>query len=287
MRPELTIIVNMYKYAKFLNLCLDSLQNQTFKNFEIIVADDGSGKSVKKVVDYFREKLHITHIWQEDKGFRKCLIQNKAVLLSRADKLFFIDGDIVFHPFAVERVLKRLKDGIFITSRVVRLSKKITQKILRGDFDAKKIFSPYFTLALFRDWLFNIGKPKHLRTRFLQFGIYIPQPFVRIVQKFKKHKKTAGGCWAVYKRYFEAINGFDNTYVEYGHEDFDVYWRMHWLGVKSEIATNEIIGYHLWHPKRIYGKENKKKQIMARLKQKPECENGLRQIKKEEITILK
>jgi len=287
MKPDLTIVVNMYKYAEFLNLCLDSLQNQTHKNFEVIIADDGSGKHVKEVVDRYRKNLHITHIWQEDKGFRKCLIQNKAVLLSNSDKLFFIDGDIVFHPKSVERVLGRLDEKSFLTSRVVRLSKKATEKILEENFTSRKIFSTGFTLWLMKDWLFNIGKPKHLRTRFLQFGIYVPQPFARIVQKFKKHKKTAGGCWAVYKKHFEAINGFDNTYVEYGHEDFDVYWRLYWLGIKSEIATNEVIGYHLWHPKRTCGYKNKEKQLMAKLSRKPKCENGLKQVKKEDIIILK
>jgi len=267
-RPGVSVVVNVYKQAKFFRLCLQSLVDQTDKDFEVIVADDGSGKEVEDVVAEFRDSLRITHLWQEDRGFRKALALNKAAKTASGEKLFFIDGDILVHPKGVAVVNKELRQGRYITSRVVRISQKLRDRIIGGNYTSRKIFSFPFFAALTIDWLFG-------KTRFLEYGIMLSPVPASFFQSLKKSRQVFGGCWAIYKSDFELVNGYDNSYIGYGHEDFDIGWRLHWAGVTAKLVTNRLVMLHLYHGKRQENLENKEKKKLAERDKKTRCEKGL------------
>src|SRR3954447_23932573 len=66
---DISVIVSTYNRRDALGACLRSLGGQTTKNFEIVVADDGSGPATREVVHTWKAKLGIplTHVWQEDR----------------------------------------------------------------------------------------------------------------------------------------------------------------------------------------------------------------------------
>lgn len=68
-----TVIAAFYNKIDYLKLVLAGFERQTTKEFELIIADDGSAENV--VLEINKLKSHYTfpikHIWQEDKGFRK------------------------------------------------------------------------------------------------------------------------------------------------------------------------------------------------------------------------
>ena len=70
---------------------------QDTKNFELIVADDGSRKETYDMLQRITPQLsfQVKHVWHEDKGFRKCDILNKGILAAQADYLLFSDGDCI------------------------------------------------------------------------------------------------------------------------------------------------------------------------------------------------
>jgi len=276
--PAISIIVNVYRQSVFFRLCLQSLKNQTFKDFEVIVADDGSGPEIEKVVREFKDDLKIKHVWQEDKGFRKALVLNKAAKTASAEKLFFIDGDILVHPGGVQVVNQELTRGQYITSRVVRISKKMRDRVIEKKYTAHKIFSFPFFLSLAADWIFG-------KTRFLEYGIMLSPRPAAFFQNMKKSRQVFGGCWAIFKSDFEVVNGYDNSYVGYGHEDFDIGWRLHWAGVGARLGTNRLVMFHLYHGKRQENLENKEKKKNAEIEEKTRCENGLAEIKKEDVIL--
>jgi len=277
-RPAVSVIVNVYKQSNFFRLCLQSLRNQTFKDFEVIVADDGSGKEVEDVIREFKNDLMLRHIWQEDKGFRKALILNKAAKMASGEKLFFIDGDILVHPRGIGIMNEELLRGQYVTSRVVRISKKLRDRIIEGKYTSEKIFAFPFIVSLTRDWLFG-------KTRFMEYGILLQEPFASFFQSLKKSKQVFGGCWAIFKSNFEVVNGYDNSYIGYGHEDFDIGWRLHWAGIASKLVTNRLVMLHLYHKKRQENLENREKKKNAELDGKTRCENGFAEIKVEGIII--
>ncbi|MEA2082269.1 MAG: glycosyltransferase, partial [Elusimicrobiota bacterium] len=59
MNPGISVIVAAYKRPRLFKLCLEALAGQTFKDFELIIADDGSGPEIKHIADSFRGKMNI------------------------------------------------------------------------------------------------------------------------------------------------------------------------------------------------------------------------------------
>ncbi len=96
MRTEL--IVATYNSPRALLLCLTSVAAQTVLPDSICIADDGSGPETRAAVDAFaaaHPELRFRHVWQEDRGFEKAAILNKAIASSEAEFLIFIDGDVL------------------------------------------------------------------------------------------------------------------------------------------------------------------------------------------------
>ena len=78
-KDKITVIIAAYNRDELFKLCVESLAQQSFKDFELVIADDGSATGIKKIADSFRDRMSIIHIWQDDNGFRKTLAINKAV----------------------------------------------------------------------------------------------------------------------------------------------------------------------------------------------------------------
>ncbi len=78
---ETSVIISTYNQPEWLRKVLIGYEQQSIKNLEIIIADDGSTKETEAVVKQFKasSNLVVTHVWQNDKGFRKTKILNKAI----------------------------------------------------------------------------------------------------------------------------------------------------------------------------------------------------------------
>ena len=62
---------------------------------EIVIADDGSRNDTKELIDSFRDRLPIKHVWHEDNGFQKSRILNSALIASESEYLIFTDQDCI------------------------------------------------------------------------------------------------------------------------------------------------------------------------------------------------
>jgi glycosyltransferase involved in cell wall biosynthesis len=95
----LSLIISVYNKIKALQLILSALSIQRYKNFEVLVADDGSDIKTSEFISV--SSLHlpfkIKHVYHEDKGFRKNKILNEAIKKSNTNYLVFIDGDCIPH----------------------------------------------------------------------------------------------------------------------------------------------------------------------------------------------
>src|SRR5215212_1771937 len=93
----ISVIVSTYDRPRDLERVLYGYSCQSDRDFEIVVADDGSGEETADLIARARKEmdLRITHVWHEHEGFRKSLIQNRAIAAAQTEYLIFTDGDCV------------------------------------------------------------------------------------------------------------------------------------------------------------------------------------------------
>lgn len=94
---ELSVIITTYNAPEWLEKVMWGYQAQVFRDFELIIADDGSNDATRQLVERMQKEVlyPVRHVWHEDVGFRKCTILNKAITLAATDYLVISDGDCI------------------------------------------------------------------------------------------------------------------------------------------------------------------------------------------------
>src|SRR5665647_325671 len=108
MPKPISLIISFYNRIDFLKLIFAGLEQQSFRDFEVIIADDGSRSEIVEEVKLMigSASFPVKHIWQEDNGWQKNTILNKAIVASEAPYIIFIDGDCIPHRRFIEEHLK-------------------------------------------------------------------------------------------------------------------------------------------------------------------------------------
>lgn len=108
MEDLISIIVPAYKVEKYLPKCIESLINQTYKNIEIILIDDGSPDKTGKICDEYAEKdERIKVIHRENGGVSAA--RNDGLSTATGDYYAFVDSDDFVSPEYCEKMLSELK----------------------------------------------------------------------------------------------------------------------------------------------------------------------------------
>jgi glycosyltransferase involved in cell wall biosynthesis len=185
---QCSLIIAFYNKLDYLEMVLAGLQRQSFKDYEIIIADDGSNEqTVSQIRDMISHaELPIHHVWHEDRGFRKNRILNQAIQKARGEYLVFIDMDCIPHrEFMREHVLH---------GKTKKLSADLVQNGYLENHPCQLIF----------DGLFGQSKD-------VEKGIYLRSSWLRGIL----NRKTRGilGCnFSISKKNMLDINGFDEHY---------------------------------------------------------------------------
>ncbi len=96
--PQVSVIIPTYNQAKFIGEAIDSVLNQTYQDFEIIVVDDGSTDRTKEVLDKYKDSIR--YIYQENRG--PAAAKNKGILASQGKYIATLDSDDVWLPRKLE-----------------------------------------------------------------------------------------------------------------------------------------------------------------------------------------
>ena len=130
--PSISVIISTYNKPHFLEKVLTGYSFQTFKDFEIIIADDGSSNETKEMIEKFERIIsqEIYHVWHEDSGFRKCKILNTAIKKSSSDYLVFSDGDCIPNSRFLETHSKLAKKGCFLSGGHFPINEKVSNQLL-------------------------------------------------------------------------------------------------------------------------------------------------------------
>jgi glycosyltransferase involved in cell wall biosynthesis len=109
-KPFISVLINNYNYGRFIAQCVESVLNQTYGNFELIIVDDGSKDDSVSVIDSFSDP-RIIKIFKKNGGQASAF--NAGFEASRGDIIAFLDSDDWWMPHKLETIVKwdRLLDG--------------------------------------------------------------------------------------------------------------------------------------------------------------------------------
>jgi glycosyltransferase involved in cell wall biosynthesis len=235
-----SVIAAFYNKIDYLKLVLAGFERQTTREFELIIADDGSAENAVVQINKLKTNYSfpIKHIWQEDKGFRKNKILNTAIKNAESDYLIFIDADCVPHRRFVEGHLRLSQNNISLTGRRVNLSRKFTSVLSEKNVRLGFLENNFFKQAL--DGIFGESVD-------VEKGIYIRNKFLLSLLN-KKNRGLLGCNFSLFKSDLVKINGFDERYEAPSiGEDSDVQFRLELSGVKVKSINHAAVQYHLYH----------------------------------------
>lgn len=268
--PKLSLIISVYNKPDVLRLVLAACSRQSFKDFEVIVADDGSGPEIRDVVSEANAYgFPLVHLWHEDRGWRKNMMLNKAIRAATTEYLVFIDGDCLpSRHFLLDHWNEREEKRVLLGRRVEtseRWSKALTlEKVLSGEFERYG----------WREWWDGV-RGKSLR---VEDGIRIPSALMRTAL-LRGVTGMLGSNFSVAKKHLVAINGFDEMYDGPGcGEDSDVQHRLSLIGVRGKSMRNLAVQYHIWHPRTPTSQACWERFQQVKQRAEPRCAVGLERL---------
>lgn len=254
---KISFIVLTYNRADALLAVLRSLAGQCGPEHEVLIADDGSrSDQVAMLLRHCPDfQCAVRHVWHPDVGFTAAGARNLGAHFSCGDYLIFLDGDCIPHRSFVAQHARLAEPGCFVNGSRVLLSESLTNQVLAQEFNLPQSTILFWCQARLRG---DCNKLLHL----------VFWPF----SKFRMHK---GFSWrgirscnlGVWRRNFFAVNGFDETFMGWGHEDADLVLRLSHLGVcrKNGFMATEV--FHLWHRESKRDQELiNRNRVLARLK---------------------
>jgi glycosyltransferase involved in cell wall biosynthesis len=246
---EISVIFSTYNSEEWLEKVILGFSVQTFRNFEIIIADDGSREATKNLIDKLRAEIDIPiiHVWQEDNGFQKSQILNKAILASTSDYLIFTDGDCIPRKDFVEVHDKFREKGYFLSGGYFKLTMDISKLISKDDIINQRCFD--------LNWLKANGLPSSFKNiKFLASGLG---------SKILNFVTPTNASWnghnsSGWKQDLMEVNGF-NQEMQYGGQDRELGERLFNKGLKSKQIRYSAICVHLDHKRGYVNEETWKK----------------------------
>lgn len=251
--PDLvSVVITTYNRSDALLAVLDGLARQTERRFEVIVADDGSREVQRRLIleSGVAKSLRLIHVWHPDIGFTASRIRNRGVAAASGSYIVFMDGDCVPEVDFIARHKALAQPGFFVNGSRVLLSPKFTQRVLAGD---EQIGGRSRLYWLKQRLLGHASKLTHL--------LRLPDSQRRVERVFswKGIRSCNMGVW---KADFERVDGFDESFVGWGHEDADFVLRLHNSGVmrKNGYCATEV--FHLWHQEASRDKASQNAQLV-------------------------
>lgn len=233
------VIISTYNQPQWLRKTLCGYACQTDSRFEVIIADDGSDDATRAVIDSFRDRLSISHVWHKDLGFRKTVILNKAILATTADYLIFTDGDCVPRRDFVETHCRMARSGCYLSAGYFKLTQAVSDAVGESDIASGRLFTTR--------WLFAAGQPWTYKLLKLSKKMEVQRLMNWVSDSGQRYRPTFNGCnSSAFRTDILRVNGFDER-MRYGGLDRELGCRLVNLGIRPIQARYSACVVHLHH----------------------------------------
>jgi glycosyltransferase involved in cell wall biosynthesis len=262
-----SLIIAVYNAVHELELVLAGYSRQSFRDFEVVIADDGTGPEMTDFINAFSQHSHfpIRYVCQPHDGFRKCKILNEAIRVSSGDYLIFADGDCIPHSRFLEAHMSNRRSGTVLCGRRVNLTQRFSASLTSQDVQSGRLDrrAPALVLDLLLGRLTRWEEGVIIKSRALRNWIEGREP-------------TLFGCnFSVEKSLLEQVNGFNEDFVAYCYEDFELQHRLQLAGAQIRWVRHQAIQYHLYHPPRVKAEVSRAVLERSISEGQAACRNGL------------
>jgi glycosyltransferase involved in cell wall biosynthesis len=268
MNRQTAVIVPVYNDVCALELVLAGYRRQGWIDFELVIADDGSGPEVRSMIDAFSRgaPFPVLYIYQPDEGFRKCHVINQAVLATEATYLIFADADCVPHRNFVAAHWQHRQSRTVLCGRRVNLGPDVTARLTPPDVWAGELerIGLSSLLQALRGRIGHWDEGLRLGNRTLHAWVN------------RKAPTLLGSNFSLEKSLFEEVNGYDEDLQGYGGEDTDLDYRLRLAGARFSWVRHRAIQYHLYHQSRTSSRTNAEILQRTRTLGIAACAHGLR-----------
>jgi glycosyltransferase involved in cell wall biosynthesis len=263
----ISVIISTYNSPEWLEKVVWGYHSQTYKDFELLIADDGSDDRTKTLVERLTSEsaFPVRHVWHEHNGFGKCTILNKAITECDTDYVVVSDGDCIPRADFLYAHASMRQAGRFISGGYCKLPLATSKSITREDVATQLAFEP--------DWLREHGM-KSVPLKLTATGA-----FAKVCNVLTPTKPSWNGHNAsAWKRDILAVNGF-NEEMQYGGEDRELGERLVNLGIRPIQARHFAICVHLDHTRGYKVRELVERNNAIRRETRKTCrtwtENGI------------
>lgn len=171
MNPLISVIIPTYNCGKYIREALEGVFNQTYKNYEVLVIDDGSTDNTKEVLKEYEQK--IKYFYQENKGLS--ITRNRGIKEAQGELIALLDSDDIWLPEKLELqtdlILKNDKTGmVFCGCYMVDEIGKIIRKMPQKKYSCK---SKFFDALLITNIVIGSGATPLVRRQcFEKIGLF-------------------------------------------------------------------------------------------------------------------
>jgi glycosyltransferase involved in cell wall biosynthesis len=269
MQKNISVVISTYNSTEWLKKVIWGYNTQTYRNFEMVIADDGSNQETFDLIEQIRKEVFfsIIHVWHEDNGFQKSQILNKAIVSCNTSYILMSDGDCIPRPDFIEQHIKFREEGCFLSGGYHKLPLLLSKSITKEDIYSGKCFE--------LKWLKSNG----MKVSFKNSKVYSNG----LISVFLNFLTPTTPSWnghnaSGWKEDILTINGFDER-MQYGGQDRELGERLVNLGIKPKQIRYSTVCLHLDHP-RGYAKiesikKNKKIRKETKVEQKKWTDFGI------------
>lgn len=268
--PSVSLILATSRMPAHLALNLAALARQTLADYELLVADDGSGPDTAALIAAHRAGpaagRRVEHLWQEHRGFRKGRVLNQAASRARATTLVFLDDDCVPHRAFLADHAREQRPGFYCAGRRVDVGRELSATLTPARVTAGFFDRPRPALV----WSAVRGG-----TQAVNRSLRVPSPLLRRALGMDRVADLKGCNFSLARADFERVNGFDEEYEGYGREDTDLEIRLQNSGLRIRSLKGLALQFHVWHERRAFTPANEDRLERARRERRVACERGL------------
>lgn len=264
----ISLIITTYNRPNALAAVVEACFTQSDRRFEIIIADDGSGDDTRATVAALaaRSPVPLRHVWQSDEGFRLAMSRNRGIASAQGDYIVMLDGDCIPQHDFIARHRALAQPGHVVTGSRILVDEAATVKVLAGQLQLQELSAA----ALLR---LRLGGAINKAAQLL-----IKLPDIGRAQRTFSYRRIKGCNMAMWRSDLELVNGFDESFKGWGHEDADVILRLFNAGVMRKDGAFATEVFHLWHHEAVRDHASSNQQLVRQrqIERTTQATQGLR-----------